>query len=122
MTIRSYMNAGARGATLIELMIVTGVIGILATIAVPSLMFLKKRGFDSSAVVAGNLARTAQEIYWIDNRDYAASLATLMRVQTHLADDPEVTFTFLGSSSEGYTFVTQHHRGDLSYRWSQFKD
>ncbi len=119
---RAFVRWEGKGFTLIELMVVVAIISILSIIAVPALTQLRIRAFNASAAVAGNLCRTTQEIYYIDYRTYRNDLPGLLMLQSNLTDDPEVTFTFLGASNEGYTFVTMHHRGDTSYRWIESKE
>jgi len=66
-----------RGMSLLELAIVTVIIGILASISLPSF----QRGLEQSRadLAAVNLRSvwSAQRLYWLDNRTYAADLATL---------------------------------------------
>jgi prepilin-type N-terminal cleavage/methylation domain-containing protein len=66
-----------RGVSLLELAIVTVIIGVLASMSVPSF----QRGLEQSRVdlAAANLRSiwSAQRLYWLDYREYAPNLATL---------------------------------------------
>jgi Tfp pilus assembly protein PilE len=66
-----------RGISLLELTIVTVIIGVLVTMSIPSF----QRGLEQSRadLAAANLRSiwSAQRLYWIDNRTYAPDLDTL---------------------------------------------
>ncbi|HWA98133.1 MAG TPA: prepilin-type N-terminal cleavage/methylation domain-containing protein [Pirellulales bacterium] len=67
----------ARGMTLVELVMVAAIVGVLASMAVPSF----KRALEQSRadVACANLRAiwSAQRLYWLDNRTYAGDLQTL---------------------------------------------
>jgi type IV pilus assembly protein PilA len=56
-----------KGFTLVELLIVISIIGILATIAIPTFASYRARSFDSAAMSDLRNAASAQEAYFIDN-------------------------------------------------------
>jgi type IV pilus assembly protein PilA len=55
------------GFTLIELLVVILIIGILAAIAIPTLLSQKSKAYDSSAKTVAQTAQTAAETYATEN-------------------------------------------------------
>jgi type IV pilus assembly protein PilA len=68
------MLKNKKGFTLIELMIVVAIIGILAAIAIPNFMTYQCKAKQSEAKSILGSIRTAQEAYYAEHSNYAASL------------------------------------------------
>ncbi|HEY1602004.1 MAG TPA: type IV pilin protein [Pirellulales bacterium] len=66
-----------RGISLIEIVMVTVIIGILASLTVPS--FHQALEQSRADIASANLRAiwSAQRLYWLENRTYAVDLATL---------------------------------------------
>jgi len=60
------------GFTLIELMIVVGIIGILAAIAIPSFSSYRARSYDAAAVSHLKFMETGEHHHWVDSQLYMA--------------------------------------------------
>jgi type IV pilus assembly protein PilE len=71
------MHSLRRGFTLVELMIVVAIIGILATIAVPSYRNYMMRGDRSDGVAPLQAIIDAQERYFNDNNTFTSDLSDL---------------------------------------------
>ncbi|WP_125560241.1 type IV pilin protein [Pseudoalteromonas rubra] len=65
------------GFTLIEMMITIAILGILASIAYPSYSEYVRRAARAEAAATLLDAANKQEQYFVDNREYASSLAAL---------------------------------------------
>ena len=61
------------GFTLVELLIVTVIIGVLAAIAIPKFAAAREKAYDATVVSDINRAKLAAESYYADNLTYPAS-------------------------------------------------
>jgi prepilin-type N-terminal cleavage/methylation domain-containing protein len=103
----SRINARARrGTTLVEVIAVTIIIGILASLTMPS--FHRALEQARADVAGANLRAiwSAQRLYWLENRAYAPDLATLYSFDLL---DPTVStqnfYTYEISYSDTATFT-----------------
>ena len=87
-----------RGFSLLEVMIVVVIIGILATLAYPSLEGYLQRSKQTEAKVGLSAVYTAQKIYFAINQTYADSLSNL-DVQLETGGSSRYSITLSGSSS-----------------------
>ena len=88
----------ASGFSLLEVMIVVVIIGILATLAYPSLEGYLQRSKQTEAKVGLSAVYTAQKIYFAINQTYADSLSNL-DVQLETGGSSRYSITLTGSSS-----------------------
>ena len=95
----SRMKRLSRGFSLLEVvMIVVVIIGILATLAYPSLEGYLQRSKQTEAKVGLSAVYTAQKIYFAINQTYADSLSNL-DVQLETGGSSRYSITLTGSSS-----------------------
>lgn len=101
-----------------ELSVVAVIIGILASIGIPSF----QRGLEQSRtdLAAANLRSiwSAQRLYWLENREYAPDLATLESLELlDSAVASQVHFTFAITSADADTFTAIASRASNT-RWN----
>ena len=71
------IGGSAPGFTLVELMVVTGILAILASVATPAYINYKNRAIQSEAIEALLRARMDQEIFWAENGLYTDNIRRL---------------------------------------------
>ena len=97
-----------RGFSLLEVMIVVVIIGILATLAYPSLEAYLQRAKQTEAKVSLSAIYTAQKIYFATNQTYADTLSKL-DVQLESGGSARHAITLTGDS----TSFTATAKGNL---------
>jgi type IV pilus assembly protein PilE len=79
---RASVIGGARGFTIIEVMIVVAIIAVLAAIALPNYSDYIRRGKITEATTALSDARTRFEQSFLDNRTYGDIAGSCNRIKT----------------------------------------
>ena len=73
----AHIGSDAAGFTLVELMVVTGILAILASVATPAYINHKNRAIQGEAIEALLRARMDQEIFWAENNFYTNNIRRL---------------------------------------------
>ncbi len=92
------------GFTLIEIMIVTVIIGILALIAVLLVGNAKERAIVSSMMAELRNLQLSQEAFFTKNFEFATSLAAL----TEFEQSADIAIAFQTNGTMGWTAQTAH--------------
>lgn len=94
-------HAGTAGFTLVEIMIVVGILALLAAIAIPNLVRAKIAANESSAQVTLKSISTALENYSVLNNVYPANTSNLIG-----ATPPYLNVDYFVGTHNGYTFTS----------------
>ncbi|PSN13475.1 hypothetical protein C7293_15765 [filamentous cyanobacterium CCT1] len=97
---RACSNASQRGFTLIEVLVVVVILGVLASIALPSFLSQAARSKQARALMYIGLVNRAQQGFFVENNRFAASTAELGIVDNHAPPDYMVTVTAQTGSIE----------------------
>jgi prepilin-type N-terminal cleavage/methylation domain-containing protein len=105
-----------RGFTLLELLVVTSIIGILASIAIPQYASFRARGFDSMVSSAVRNVATGEEAYYAAHKVYAADVNMLEGMNL---GDVEITITpgNSGDISSSFRIHGRHDAASHEYEW-----
>ena len=96
-----------RGFSLIELLLVTLIIGVLATIAIPRLTSARDRAFVATMQSDLRNLATQQEIYYADELTYSDSASVM-----GFTSSERVAITIVEASASGWSATAAHEAFD----------
>ena len=102
-----------KGFTLIELMIVVGIISILASIAIPNFLTYKTKAYDISAKSDLKNAYTAAQAYFAENPAGTVTFA-ILEANGYVATAGVLVTVGVGTQA-GLDMSSVHASGDVTY-------
>jgi type IV pilus assembly protein PilA len=105
-----------KGFTLLELLVVTAIVGILASIAIPQYSAYRARGFDSKVASTVRNVATGEEAYYTQNQTYSGDVGALDGM---ILADVVITVTAGNSGDLGSSFkiAGTHNQAAHDYEW-----
>ena len=98
---KSPSNARQQGFTLIEMLVVVVILGVLASIALPSFLSQAARSKQARALTYIGLVNRAQQGFFVENNRFAISTAELGIVDNHAPPDYSVTIVVPTAGTAG---------------------
>ena len=112
------MFTNQKGFTLVELLVVIAIIGILSTIAVPQFSEYRKRAHDSAARSDIRNIITAEEMYYLDNNRYTASLNDLPGFKPSTGVQVTLNVSDIGNGeAQAWQATAMHPLGSLNKKF-----
>jgi len=104
----------SQGFTLIEVMIVVGILGIIAAIAIPAYDAQKRRGYRADAISALTRAAQYQERWYSNNGTYSSTLASIGSPSTTENGKYNLSLTFNAATPDEFTVTATATGGQLN--------
>ena len=111
--LREHMNK--EGFTLIELLIIVAIIGVLASIAIPTFANYRNNAYNSAAISDLKNASVAQEAYYLDNYTYSPDRADLEAPPYNLHISEGVNITVVSANIAGFQMTAVHPNSGRIY-------
>jgi type IV pilus assembly protein PilA len=105
------------GFTLLELLVVTSIIGILASIAIPQYASYRARGFDSIVEAQVRHVATGEEAYFAGNSQYAADINDLEGMVLEAAMSITIGPGNSGDLANSFRIHGSHPQAAHEYDW-----
>ncbi len=105
------------GFTLLELLVVTSIIGILASIAIPQYAAYRARGYDSIVESQVRHVATGQEAYFVEKGQYAPDVTSLAHMTIEDGISVSIAAGNSGNLQSSFRIHASHPQAAHSYDW-----
>jgi type IV pilus assembly protein PilA len=104
-----------KGFTLIEILVVIGILGILAAIAIPQYNKVRTKGMNAAATSALSSLKVAQESYFLVHDEYADHIDDLASWYT---PEEGVTVTIINGGFNSWSAWAKHQSSDDRFTYN----
>jgi prepilin-type N-terminal cleavage/methylation domain-containing protein len=105
------------GFTLLELLVVTSIIGIMASIAIPQYSSYRARGFDSIVESQVRHVATGQEAFFASESRYTANIEEIEGMVIDEGVEITVSAGNSGDMASSFTIHGSHPQAAHEYDW-----